>query len=104
MALLWVVTKAPTGALLRRIAAAGRMALSNYLATSVLMTTLYYGYGLALYGQLTRWEVYLTVVPIWGLMLLWSAPWLAHFNYGPLEWVWRSLARRQFQPMRITKG
>jgi uncharacterized protein len=24
-------------------------------------------------------------------MLAWSPWWLAHFRYGPLEWVWRSL-------------
>jgi uncharacterized protein len=40
------------------------------------------------------------VVPIWLLMLLWSKPWLDRFRYGPLEWLWRSLARFAWQPMR----
>jgi uncharacterized protein len=35
-------------------------------------------------------------------MLLWSQPWLIRFRYGPLEWLWRSLARRQLQPMRLS--
>ena len=43
---------------------------------------------------------YLVVVGIWALMLLWSKPWLEHFRYGPLEWLWRSLARLRLQPMR----
>ncbi len=104
MALLSIVTTARPSAVLRRVSAAGRMALSNYLATSILMTTLYYGYGLGLYGQLGRWESYLTVLPVWALMLGWSAPWLARFRYGPLEWLWRSLARRELQPMRLSQG
>jgi hypothetical protein len=37
---------------------------------------------------------------VWALMLLWSKPWLDRFRYGPFEWLWRSLARWQLQPMR----
>jgi uncharacterized protein len=33
-------------------------------------------------------------------MLAWSKPWLDRFQYGPLEWLWRSLARWQLQPFR----
>ena len=35
-----------------------------------------------------------------AIMLLWSKPWLDRFRYGPLEWLWRSLARGAMQPMR----
>ncbi len=90
----------PGGWLTTRISAAGRMAFSNYLGTTVLCTTLFYGYGLGLYGGLTRAQLYLVVVPIWLLMLLWSKPWLDRFRYGPLEWLWRSLSRFAWQPMR----
>jgi len=34
------------------------------------------------------------------LMLAWSKPWLDRFNYGPFEWLWRSLSRGSLQPMR----
>ncbi|WP_066797712.1 DUF418 domain-containing protein [Sphingomonas soli] len=90
----------PGGALTTRIAAAGRMAFSNYLFTSLICTTLFYGYGLGLYGHLSRWQVYLVVLAIWALMLLWSKPWLERFRFGPLEWLWRSLARLRLQPIR----
>ncbi|GAA0311037.1 DUF418 domain-containing protein [Sphingomonas oligophenolica] len=88
------------GALGTRIGAAGRMAFSNYLGTTILCTTLFYGFGFGLYGRLSRAELYLVVFAVWALMLLWSKPWLEHFRYGPLEWLWRSLARLRFQPMR----
>lgn len=83
-----------------RIEAAGKAAFTNYLGTSVLMATLFYGYGFGLYGQLSRWQAYLVVLPVWAIMLLWSKPWLARFRYGPLEWAWRSLARGEMQKMR----
>jgi uncharacterized protein len=92
------------GALTERIAATGRMAFTNYLMTSLICTTLFYGYGLGWYGYLTRWQLYLVVVAIWALMLLWSEPWLAHFRFGPLEWLWRSLARGRLQPIRGAAG
>jgi uncharacterized protein len=89
----------PGGALTARLAAAGRMAFTNYLATSLICTTLFYGYGLGWYGQLTRWQLYLVVFAIWALILLWSRAWLDHFRFGPFEWLWRSLARGSFQPI-----
>ncbi len=88
------------GWLVDRIAAAGRAAFTNYLGTSLLMTTLFYGYGLGLYGQLSRIELWLPVVAAWLIMLLWSKPWLDRFRYGPFEWLWRALARGRLEPMR----
>jgi uncharacterized protein len=88
------------GTLVGRIAAAGRAAFTNYLGTSILMTTLFYGYGAGLYGSLSRVELWIPVVAMWALMLLWSKPWLDRFGYGPLEWLWRSLSRGELQPMR----
>jgi uncharacterized protein len=88
------------GPLAQRIAAAGRAAFTNYLGTSLVMTTLFYGYGFGLFGRLGRAELWLVVLPMWALMLLWSKPWLERYRYGPLEWLWRSLARGAVQPMR----
>jgi uncharacterized protein len=79
--------------LVTRLEAAGRMAFSNYLGTTLLTTTLFYGYGFDLFGALSRAELYLVVLAVWALILLWSKPWLERFDYGPLEWLWRRLAR-----------
>ncbi len=83
-----------------RLAAAGRMAFSNYLGTSILCTLIFNGYGLGWFGYLARWQLYPIVLGVWALMLLWSKPWLDRFRYGPFEWVWRSAARLSLQPMR----
>lgn len=90
----------PGGRLTVRLQAAGRMAFTNYLATSLICTTLFYGYGLGWYGHWSRAPLYLVVLTIWAAILAWSHPWLARYRYGPLEWLWRSLARWRWQPMR----
>ncbi len=97
--ILWIKRLAGSE-FLDRVAAAGRAAFTNYLGTTIVMTTIFYGYGLGLYGHVGRIELWLFVLGGWALMLLWSKPWLERFHYGPLEWLWRSLARMQVQPLR----
>lgn len=99
-ALLIVIQRWRSSGMMARVAAAGQAAFTNYLGTSIIMTSIFYGYGLGLFGQIGRAELYLFVPPMCALMLLWSAPWLARFHYGPFEWLWRSLARGHPQPFR----
>jgi uncharacterized protein len=97
---LWAPTASRTW-LGSRVVAAGRMAFSNYLGSSVLMMVLFQGWaGIGLYGELHRGGLLLVVLAAWALMLLWSKPWLARFRYGPLEWLWRCLTYGQRFPFR----
>jgi uncharacterized protein len=84
----------------RRLAAAGRTAFSNYIGTSMLMTALFYGWGLGLIGSVDRVQQLGFVALGWTLMLAWSLNWLAHFRQGPLEWLWRSLTERRILAFR----
>lgn len=88
------------GELLTRVEAAGRMSLSNYVGSSLVMTAIFYGWGMGLFASVPRAQVYLFLIPVWGLMVLWSRPWLAHFRHGPLEWLWRCLTLGRLQPLR----
>lgn len=99
-AALVILLARPSGWLTERIAAAGRLAFSNYLGTTLICTTMFYGYGFDLFGRLGRAQLYWVVALLWLVMLLWSSAWLARFRYGPLEWLWRSAARLEWQPMR----
>ena len=98
--LILLIRGAAASTWIARAAATGRAAFSNYLGTSIVMTTIFYGYGLGLFGDVDRWTLYLICAGMWAAMLLWSKPWLDRFLYGPLEWLWRSLARGKPQPMR----
>ncbi|MCK9543280.1 MAG: DUF418 domain-containing protein [Novosphingobium sp.] len=80
----------------RRLIAAGRMAFSNYIGCSLVMTALFHGWGLGLAGKVPVAAEPLFVVLGWMLMLGWSKPWLARFRQGPLEWLWRSLTEKRW--------
>jgi uncharacterized protein len=77
----------------RTLAAVGRLSLTNYLMTSVLLAAIFAGWGLGLFGNVTRWQAFaLGFVPV-AAMLAWSPPWVSRFGQGPFERVWRTGAR-----------
>jgi uncharacterized protein len=100
--IMLIVRSGALGWLVNRFAAAGRMALSNYLATSIITAFVFCGFGLGLFGALSRAELLWVVAGVWAFILIWSKPWLARYHYGPFEWVWRSLVRWRAQPFRKT--
>jgi uncharacterized protein len=84
----------------RRLAAVGQMALTNYLMHTVLCSFIFYGYGFALFGSVSRVEQTGITMGIWALQLWLSPVWLNRFRFGPMEWLWRSLSYMKKQPFR----
>ena len=78
-------------ALQMRLAAAGRMAFTNYIAQTLICTTIFYGHGIGLFGRIDRWQQAIIVIAIWVIQLWWSPLLMRRFRYGPLEWSWRAL-------------
>jgi uncharacterized protein len=102
-ALVLIVLK--TGALkflTRRLAAVGQMALSNYLFTSTFCKLLFVWGPLHWYGYMEYYKLYYVMAGVWAFNLIWSPIWLKYFQFGPAEWVWRSLTYWKRQPMRLT--
>ena len=92
-----------TGALRRlmtRFEAVGRMALTNYLMHSIILTTVFYGYGFGLYGSIPRFWQMGFVLAVISFQLLLSPWWLTRYRFGPVEWLWRSLTYWKRQPFR----
>jgi uncharacterized protein len=79
---------------------AGRMALTNYILMSIIGGTVFYGIGMGLYGEISRFIQELITVAIWIIILLLSNEWLKRFYYGPLEWLWRFLTYFAKPPFR----
>ncbi len=96
--LLLIIRSGKAQGVINRLSAAGRMAFSNYLMTSIITTLVFCGFGLGLYARLSRFQELAVVAGVWVFILAWSKPWLARFHYGPFEWVWRSLVRWRPQP------
>jgi uncharacterized protein len=84
------------------LAAVGRMALSNYLFQSLVCTTLFYSYGLGLFGKVGSVAGLCLTCAIYAAQVLLSLWWLRHFCFGPMEWVWRSLTYGKPQPMCLS--
>jgi len=80
------------------LAPVGRMALTNYLAQTLICTTLFYGHGFALYGSVSRFLQLMIVFGIWLIQILFSRFWMARFRFGPCEYVWRTLTYLRFLP------
>lgn len=80
-------------ALLGVIGAVGRMAFTNYISQSVIMTTIFWsGRGFGQFGQWDRPELFMLVVTVWLIQIAVSNLWLSRFDQGPLEAVWRRLS------------
>jgi uncharacterized protein len=86
------------------LASVGRMAFSNYIGQTVICTTLFYGWGLGLYGYVDRVGQMLIVLAVFLLQMTVSPLWLHYFRFGPLEWMWRSLSYWRPQPMRARRS
>ena len=84
----------------RPLAAVGRMAFSNYILQTLICTTLFYGHGFGLFAAVDRTGQMLIVWAIWAFQIIVSSVWIQRFHYGPLEWLWRSLAYLEVQPFR----
>ncbi|USG68216.1 DUF418 domain-containing protein [Brevibacillus ruminantium] len=67
----------------------GRMALTNYMAQTLVCVSLVRVFDL--YGQTPLWVGFVLCLLILPLQAAGSRWWLTRYHYGPLEWVWRCL-------------
>ena len=81
-------------------AAVGRLALTSYLLQTVVVTTLLYGYGFGLYGQIREAACLVLLVVIYVANVALATWWLRRFRMGPVEWLWRCASYGRWQPLR----
>lgn len=81
-------------------AAAGSMALTNYIMQTIICTFFFYGYGFAYYGRLQQWELYFMVAEIVLVQIVFSVLWLRYYTMGPLEWALRCMIYRKWLPIK----
>ena len=84
------------------IRAVGRMALTCYLAETLIGTTIFYGHGLGYFGYLTRAQLLPIVLGTWIVILAFATLWLKFFRQGPCEWLWHSIVYWDWQNPRHT--
>ncbi|WLD93292.1 DUF418 domain-containing protein [Alkalihalobacillus sp. AL-G] len=86
---------------LKPIGITGRMALTNYLAQTIITLVILLGFDL--YNNIGLTIGLLLTIGIFILQVVFSVYWLNRFRFGPLEWVWRSLTYGHRQLIRLEK-
>ena len=93
--LLWRVARPA----LNVLAAPGRMALTNYLTQTAIGLIVFLGIGFDQAGLWSIQSLYLFVGAVFLCQIIFSNLWLSRFQYGPLEWIWRTLTYGQMPGM-----
>lgn len=96
----WMLTdRART--LQRGFAAVGRTALSSYIAQSAAMNVIFMPWGFGLERAFGPAWIMLLSVPLYVVLMVLSVWWVKRFQFGPAEWLWRTLTYGTRQPMAI---
>jgi len=101
-ALTLAFLKNPNRRIFGAFAPVGRMALTNYISQSVVLTFLSYGWGLGFALQLGGYQVLGICIALFVAQVIFSRMWLAKFSFGPLEWIWRCITYWKVLPLRST--
>lgn len=84
----------------RPIACAGRMPLTNYLMQTLICTSIFYGWGLGLWGRVgPAAGLALALAIFFVIQVPWSVWWLRRHDSGPLEKVWSRLTYGRRRPL-----
>jgi uncharacterized protein len=86
---------------LRIFAAPGRMALTNYLMQTLFSVIIFYGVGFGLGIAAAPGTFVVIALLIFSLQVVMSNLWLKHYQYGPLEWAWRSLTYGEWLGIKL---
>jgi uncharacterized protein len=102
-ALVFVLANSYRGAAkgLQPLAALGRMTLTTYITQSLVSTFVFYNWGLGLINKVNFTGIFVFTLGLFSLQMAFSSWWLRRYQYGPAEWVWRSLAYGRRLPLRI---
>ncbi len=80
--------------------AGGKMTLTNYISQNILGAFIFSGIGLGIADTMPYWFYFSLAVFIFVVQLFISKWWLSKYNYGPIEWLWRSASYREWFPLR----
>src|SRR6185503_17336307 len=100
--IVWIAKIDETRRLLAPFASVGRMAFTNYILHSVVFSCIFLGYGFGFFGRMGAASALLLVTVVYSFQAVFSVFWLRRFQFGPLEWLWRSITYDRRQPMRIS--
>lgn len=99
-ALCWLYINGKLKAFFRALEAIGKMTLTNYMVQNIISFFVFGGVGLALGATMPFWFYWALPLAIYTVQIYISKWWLAHYNYGPVEWIWRQLSYGKRLPLK----
>lgn len=78
----------------------GKMTLTNYIFQNILGAFIFSGIGLGIGNTMPYWFYFSLAVFVFIAQLFISKWWLSKYNYGPIEWLWRSASYRELFPFK----
>lgn len=82
----------------------GKISLTNYLLQSIIWTFVFYHYGMGLYGKVSLSEGTLLAIGFFSVQAAFSFFWVTRYQYGPIEWLWRSFTYFRFQRFKKSQN
>ena len=82
------------------MAPVGKMAFTNYIMHTLIGNFVFLNAGLGYMGSVGPVYYTLFALLVFAFQVIFSTIWLTYFNYGPIEWLWRSATYKKWQRMR----
>ncbi|CAD2081486.1 hypothetical protein GCM10007275_21110 [Jeotgalicoccus coquinae] len=81
----------------------GKLSLTIYIMQSIIGTTVFYGYGIGMFGtDIFMWSVLIFIV-CYVLQMIMAVWYLKHFTYGPLEYILRTVTYMNFRKKKWSR-
>lgn len=98
--IIWLFLSGKLQALFHYFAVFGRMTLTNYMVQNLIGLLVFSGFGLGIWNTKPAWFYLALAVAVYIVQIYFSKWWLTHYNFGPVEWIWRQLSYRKRLPLR----
>lgn len=76
----------------------GKMALTIYLMQTLICCSIFYGWGLGYFGDVSRVQQFTVVIAVWVVLISFAQFWMKRHQFGPMEWLMRRLTYGKMQP------
>jgi uncharacterized protein len=78
----------------------GKMALTSYLSQSLFGVLLFFHFGLGWFFLTSPALNAIICIAVFAIQVIFCKFWLTRYNYGPVEWLWRSATYLKWQPLQ----
>lgn len=102
-AICWLYNAGKLKVFFGNLAFMGKMTLTNYMAQNLIGLFVFSGFGFGLFNTMPLWFYLLLAVFVYTIQIYFSKWWLAKYNYGPIEWIWRQLSYWKHLPLKKNK-